>query len=71
MESSYEDVAHNPESELATQLRPGANEPLLEAFGVKDPSAAIGAGGEVVQVVQAVEMPLLGHALVTVYGVAG
>jgi hypothetical protein len=53
----HQDVAHDPESVLAPQLRPGANEPSLEAFGVKDPSPAIGTGGDVVEVIQAVEMP--------------
>ncbi len=57
----HEDIAPDPESELVTQLRPGANEPSLEAFGVKDASAAIGAGGDVVQVVQAVEMEHAPH----------
>ena len=45
----HQDETDNPETQFLAQVLPSGHELALEALGVKEPGAAIGAGRDVVE----------------------
>ena len=58
----HQDVTDDPETQLLAQVPASGHELTLEALRVKEPGAAIGAGGDVVKLIPAIEMLRLDHA---------